>query len=40
MNISSSTMYQFILNLTKQYFPFWNFLFNNDQDFYQNVNGE
>ncbi len=40
MNILSSMMYQFILNLTKQHFPFWNFLFNNDQDFYQNVNNE
>ena len=40
MNILSSTMYQFILNLTKQYFSFWNFLFNNGQDFYQNVNNE
>jgi hypothetical protein len=34
VNISSSMMYQLILNLTKQFFPFWNFLFNNNHDFY------
>jgi hypothetical protein len=34
MNLSSSMMYQLILNLTKQFFPFWIFLFNNHQDFY------
>ncbi len=33
MNILSSMMYQLILNLTKHFFPFWNFLFNNHQDF-------
>ncbi len=34
MNILLSMMYQLILNLTKQFFSFWNFLFNNHQDFY------
>ncbi len=33
-------MYQSFLNLTKQYFPLWSSLFNNHQDFYQNINDE
>ncbi len=40
LNISSSPMYQPFLNLTKQYFPLWNSLFNNHQDFSLNINDE
>jgi hypothetical protein len=40
LNIFSSPLYQSFLNLTKQYFPLWNSLFNKHHDFYQNINDE